>query len=114
MRKYLRLTIVLVALAFIMACAGNVQLKNPSEMTPQEKATFVMKLYSKAVANVLEMEKMQLTPEQQDLVKKQKEFLRQAAIPIDAYVGYIDGGMKPSPELEKQINGLIDKLLLNQ
>jgi uncharacterized protein YceK len=110
MRKVVAAALV-IALALMVGCA-NVKLKDPSEMTPQEKATFVMKLYSKAVANVLEMEKMPLTPEQQKAVASQKDFLRKAAIPIDAYVGCIDGGMKPSAELEQQINGLIDKLIL--
>lgn len=112
MRKVVVAALV-VALALMVGCA-NVKLKDPSEMTPQEKATFAMKLWSKAANNVLEMEKMPLDPQQKEALEKQKVFLRQASIAIDAYVGYIDGGMKPSPEMEAQINALIDKFLLGQ
>ena len=101
------------AVAFVAGCAGA-QLKNPADMTPKEKAILVMKLYNKQVADVLAMEKQAVSPELKALVEKKKEFLRQAAVPIDIYVGYIDGGMQPTEAMESQIVALIDKLLLEK
>ncbi len=80
----------------------------------QERAILAMKLYNKQVADVLEMERQAVTPELKNLVAQKKEFLRQAAVAIDLYVGYIDGGMVPTEAMEKQIIALIDKLLIKQ
>lgn len=101
------------AVAFVAGCAGP-QLKDPSAMTPKERAILAMKLYNKQVADVLEMERQAVTPELKNLVAQKKEFLRQAAVAIDLYVGYIDGGMVPTEAMEKQIIALIDKLLIKQ
>lgn len=100
-----------VSLVFLASCAG-VELKNPAEMTPKERATFAMKLFVKQAQDVQALEKQPLTPEIRALVEQKKALLKQAAVVIDLYNGYIDGGLKPTPAMEAQLLDVINQLLI--
>lgn len=101
----------ILALVFMVGCAGT-QLKNPAEMTPKEKATFAMKLFVKQTQDLQAMKAMPLTAEQKALLVQKENFLKQSAVTIDLYNGYIDGGLQPTPALEAAIMDIINKLLI--
>jgi len=109
--KYIA-AIVAILMLLCIGCANNVNLKNPTEMTPKEKATFAMKLFVKQTNDLQATKALPLTPEQREVLVQKEAFLKQTSVTIDLYNGYIDGGLQPTPALEAAIVDIINKLLV--
>ena len=93
----------LVLLAFMLAgCSG---------MQPKQKAAAIMNSYNKAYDDYqMRVDDPNLTPEQKDILKTQKQILTELYPKIKIYNKYVETGQIPTREIEAEINELLFKL----
>lgn len=103
--------LVIILIAMFLGCATTG--KSISQMSPQEKATWMMSVYNaqyedyKAVASMADT----LTPEAKDILRAKKDILESVWPMIKMYNGYIDTGAIPDKELEDAIINQLNRLL---
>lgn len=114
-RKYLALILLTTFLvALISGCAGqNQALKSVNDMTPKEKAVWMMGVYNDQYHDYLSQAAMaeQLTPEAKEVLVKRKEILKKVWPLIKMYDGYVQTGAIPDSDIEKQIINQLNQLL---
>lgn len=115
MKKYaLLMTVIaiLTALAVLIGCPGK-QLKSPADMSPQERAGFVLTMYNNADTNYRAQFAATPTPMSDDMKQYftyYKAVLTNAAPAIDLYVQTVKSGGLPNAEQEQAIMTIIYKL----
>ena len=104
-----------IALAVSFSCipqAGKGEgIKPLSEMTPKEKATWMMSIYSSQAEDYKRMVKRpDLTNEQKAILRNKKDVAKQVWPLINTYRTYVNSGAVPTREVEEQIFKLINDL----
>jgi hypothetical protein len=99
----------LVSIFLLAACAPGQ--KPISQMSPKEKAAWMMGTYNAQYDDYLAMATQPgLTDAQKEVLKAKKKILQEVWDPIKLYAFYVDQGGVPSPELEAQIMVGLNKL----
>jgi nitrogen fixation-related uncharacterized protein len=114
MNKRLPILIVLLVLvAFMVACAMQ-GMKPVSEMTPKEKATWMMGVYNSQYDDYKSQAAISdsLTDEAREAMRKKKEILTQVWPLIKMFNGYVDTGALPDREVEARIIDSLNLLLI--
>ena len=104
--------IVFVILALAIGCASQ-QVLTPDQMTPKQRATFSMNLYSNAYDNYLAQfaaTPKPVTGDQKKYFDSFKAFMLYAEPIVTAYSQLTVVGGVPTPEQEQQILNLIYQL----
>lgn len=104
-----------VMLAISFSCipqAGKGQgIKPLSEMTPKEKATWMMSVYSAQAEDYKRMVKRSdLTNAQKAILRNKKDVAKRVWPLINTYRTYVNAGAVPTREVEDEIIGLINDL----
>lgn len=107
--------ILLFILFFAFGCipqAGKeAGVKPLSEMTPKEKATWMMGVYNAQAADYKAMVvRTDLTDDQKVVLRQKKEIAVQVWPLINTYRTYVNAGAVPTREVEDQIIALINDL----
>jgi len=121
MIQYRRSLLIVVLLVFILALvmsfgcipqAGKGQgIKPLSEMTPKEKATWMMSVYNSQAEDYKAMVKRpDLTNEHKAILRNKKAIAKKVWPLINTYRTYINAGAVPTREVEEEIIGLINDL----
>lgn len=110
--QLLRNSVVLViAIVFLIGCPQQ-GLKPLNEMSPQEKATWMLSIYSAQYDDYkLQVVKPDLTDDQKNILREKKKILLEVDPLIDQYTGYVDTGILPTMEIETLIINNLDRLL---
>ncbi len=83
-------------------------------MTPKELATWALGVYNAQYDNYAKLSvRTDLTEDYKKMLRKKKALMIEIWPLLRLYVGYVDSGMVPTQELETQIIGLIDDLILS-
>lgn len=92
--------------------AGKGQgIKPLSEMTPKEKATWMMSVYSAQAEDYKRMVKRpDLTNAQKAILRNKKDVAKKVWPLINTYRTYVNSGAVPTREVEDEIIGLINDL----
>lgn len=99
----------LVSICLFAACAPGQ--KPISQMSPKEKAAWMMGTYNAQYDDYLAMATQPgLTDAQKEVLKAKKKTLQEVWDPIKLYIFYVDQGAVPSPELEAQIMAGLNRL----
>jgi hypothetical protein len=109
-RKLFNVALVVVLALFVAACPYTQKLKSPVDMTPQEKAAFVLTLYNNAYDNYKAQFAATLQPMSdatKDYFRSYKQVLVTAEPVIDLYVSTVKAGGMPTAEQEQAILKLI-------
>ena len=107
-----RAIVVLAILALMIGCA-NQSVMTPDQMTPKQRATFSMNLYSNAYDNYLAQfaaTPKPITGDQKKYFDAYKQFMVYAEPIVTAYSQLTVTGGTPTPEQEQQILNLIYQL----
>lgn len=113
MQRRIRLSFVVVCLFFLMGCVtpGGEGPKPLSEMTPKEKATWMMGIYNAQARDYKAMvARPDLTNEQKEVLRKKKDVMTQVWPMINTYNAYVDSGAVVNKSTEDQIIKLINDL----
>ena len=104
--------IVLIASFGCIPQAGKGQgIKPLSEMTPKEKVTWMMSVYSAQAEDYKRMVKRpDLTNEQKAMLRNKKDVAKKVWPLINTYRTYVNAGAVPTREVEDEIIGLINDL----
>lgn len=113
MTKRNRLTLAILgalAVVFVASCA-TINIKPIAEMTPKEKATFFMSVYSDQAENYKTLvASPDLTDAQRDVMRTKKQIMTEVYPLIMLYSGYVDAGAVPDAAVETQIVDYLDRL----
>ena len=104
--------VVLAILALMIGCASQ-SVTTPDQMTPKQRATFSMNLYSNAYDNYLAQfaaTPKPITGDQRSYFDAYKKFMVYAEPIVTAYSQITVTGGVPTPEQEQQILNLIYQL----
>ena len=86
-------------------------MKSLSEMTPKEKATWMMGIYNSQAKDYKEMIKRpNLTNDQKQVLRNKKEVAKKIWPLLNTYRTYVNSGAVPTRQTEDQIIGLINEL----
>jgi hypothetical protein len=98
------------AVVFIVAaCVENI--KPVAEMTPKEKATFFMSIYSDQAENYKTLAASpDLTDAQKTVLRTKKQIMTEVYPLISLYSDYVDAGAVPDAAVETQIIDYLDRL----
>jgi hypothetical protein len=110
MRQLKLIPILLILL--VIGCASQ-SVMTPDQMTPKQRATFAMNLYSNAYDNYLAQfaaTPKPVTGDQQKYFQAYKQFMTYAEPIVTAYSQLTVVGGAPTPEQEQQILNLIYQL----
>lgn len=101
-----------VILTFI-GCATMMEAQKPfNEMTPKEKAVYVMSMYNKQYDEYLALYKRgDHTKEEKLILQKKYELLKELNPYIGVYLTYSETGEMPNDLVEQKLIDLIHKLL---
>jgi antibiotic biosynthesis monooxygenase (ABM) superfamily enzyme len=95
------------------ACAGCAQqVKTFYEMTPTERATFFMSVYSQQYDDYKFWQDQPLTEEQRKIMREKKRILTDVYPMIMAHNFLVDAGLTPPVEQAEAILVLINQLVL--
>ena len=95
------------------ACAGcGQQVKSFHDMTPVERATFFMSVYSQQYDDYKFWQDQPLTEEQRKIMREKKRILTDVYPMITAHNFLVDAGMSPPEEKALAIMELINQLVL--
>jgi len=113
MRKKVLLVISLLLVIGLTACSfGQQGLKQYSDMSPKEKASFFMKVYISQFDNYQEQSlRTDLTEPQTEMLEKKRDLLRTMWPLINAYNTLVIANGIPSPQSEQEILMIIDELV---
>jgi len=107
-KSSLVLTIVVL---FLIGCPTG-GLKSLDEMTPQEKATWMLSIYNSQYDDYLrQASRVDLSDDERVILREKKKILMEVEPLIGLYVGYVDTGALPAVETETLIMQNIDRLL---
>ena len=106
---FTKLCVPFIILGLVAACAPGQ--KSLNQMSPKEKAAWMMGTYNAQYDDYLAMATQSgLTDAQKEVLKAKKKILQEVWDPIKLYAFYVDQGGVPSPELEAQIMVGLNKL----
>lgn len=108
-----KMSIVALLLSFglIANCTMDVPLKTIDEMSPKQKAAFMMSVYNSEYDNYLYVStRDNLTEDQKVILRKKKAALTKVYPLIESYSDYIAAGALPSEAKEKAIINLLDEI----
>jgi len=109
-----RLALLLILFMFALASCAGMQgdVKSFTDMTPKEKATFVMSVYNKQYDSYLTLyKKGDWTDQEKEVLKVKYELLGEMETYTKLYTGYAETGVAAPAETEEALLALIDKLL---
>lgn len=109
---FLSLAIMLMVSYGCIPQAGKGQgIKPLSEMTPKEKVTWMMSVYSAQAEDYKRMvQRPDLTNEQKAMLRNKKDIAKRVWPLINTYRTYVNAGAVPTREVEAEIIGLINDL----
>jgi len=121
MYSYRRNLLIVVLLFFILVLAISFgcipqagkgqEIKSLSEMTPKEKVTWMMSVYSAQAEDYKRMVKRpDLTNAQKAILRNKKDVAKKVWPLINTYRTYVNAGAVPTREVEEEIIGLINDL----
>jgi disulfide oxidoreductase YuzD len=103
-RLFMKLCMVVTALALVAACAT-------APATAKEKAVWMMGIYNRQFDDYQVMvARPDLTDAQKEILRQKKKVLVELKPLIAAYDGYVQQDAAPSPQLEAQITDLLNQL----
>ena len=106
-----KILLIILCIAFFAGCSTTLQ--NVKDMTPEQKATWMMGVYNSQFDNTMEMAKRpDLTEEQKVIVRSKKKVLQKVKPLIALYKEYVKNGAMPSQETEDEILKLLDELTM--
>ena len=110
MRRLQVSLVLVVAVLFLIGCPQG--MKSLDEMTPQEKAVWMLSVYNAQYDDYLfQVDKPDLTEDDKKILREKKEILKEVYPLIELYTGYVDSGVIPTLETETLIMQNIDRLL---
>ncbi len=105
------LVLVIVMVVFSIGCLQQ-GIKPLSEMTPQEKAVWMLSVYTSQYDDYkLQVVKPDLSDDQKNILREKKKALTEVYPLIELYIGYVDTGALPTIETETLIINNLDRLL---
>lgn len=108
---FMLLAVSLMSVVLVGCPPQNIEIKSLDEMSPKEKATFMMSMYNKQYENYKQVAaNPDLTEAQRTILRKKKSILTEVYPLIELYVSYVDSGAIPSAETEKQIITYLDEI----
>lgn len=108
--RFFQVAVVVILALFVAGCPYTQKLKSPVDMTPQEKAAFVLTLYNNAYDNYKAQFAATLQPmnaASKDYFGSYKQVLVTSEPLIDLYVSTVKAGGMPTAEQEQAILKLI-------
>lgn len=100
-----------VSLSCVPQAGKGEAIKPLSEMTPKEKATWMMSVYSAQAEDYKRMVKRpDLTNDQKAILRNKKAVAKKLWPLINSYRTYVNAGAVPTQEVEGEIIGLINDL----
>ena len=112
LKKY---SIVVIALVFMfVGCAtmGAKDVRPWTELTPKEKATFLMDLYGKQYDSYLQLyKKPNKTEAEKEVLRQKYDWITKVYPYIDVYAGYAENGVLAPAETEALMIQLINEAL---
>lgn len=112
-RSFVAVILLLVVALLAWGCIPqNVKVKSISEMTPKEKATWMLSVYNKQFDDTMAMaQRTDLTEQQKEIVRKKKKILVEVKPYIKTYTTFVDAGGVPAQETEDKIIELLNDLV---
>lgn len=108
--KRVSIALAIILVLFLVACAGQ-DVKPVSEMTPKEKATWMLSMYNKQYDDYLVVAaKPDLTEAQKEVLRKKKKIMQEVYPLIELYSSYVEAGSVPTKETEAQIINYLNEL----
>ena len=100
-----RLALVLLAVFLVAGCSQTLNVKSIQDMSPKERANLAMKLYLQQYDDYqsLTANDAMLTDDQREVLRAKKKMLENIHPVIILYASYVNQGLEPSPEVEKQL-----------
>ena len=110
MRKFKFIAICIVGVLFLCNCA-TIGVKPYNEMTPRERALFLVTTYNKLDAEYrIQAIMPNLTDKDKEMLRVKKQIMTQLYPLIDAYRMAVENNVTVPPSLEPMIMNLLDQL----
>ena len=88
--------------------------KTLQEMSPKEKATWMMSIYNSQYDDYqLQVVRTDLTETERKVLRYKKEVFSEVFPAIELYAGYANSGVIPGDELETLIISRLNQLMMN-
>ncbi|MEW6427311.1 MAG: hypothetical protein AB1568_04670 [Thermodesulfobacteriota bacterium] len=103
------------AWALMMLLSGCVQVKSPTDMSPQDLAVWANRVYiAEYDSYMLDIKQPNIPAPRRDLLRKKRQLLNELYQPLNTLNQYLETGALPEKQVTQQVIDIVTKLMEKQ